>query len=318
MNPVILSLLDLAESESAQTIHASSHWQRYGREIVTERHDEELLLQASGFTAQSRARFHEKFLYGIERLSYANVTSRLASYPSAWRTAKQLAGELGTDLTGHERTSATAFAVLADHFSQCRIAPTTFAVIGDGDGFFGAMLLRCLSDKRIKLYAIDLPKMLVFQARLHQAAHPGISMSLLSPDDDGGQADVTFVHPKDIELIPGAIDCAINIVSMQEMNAFSIAAYFAFLRRRSGPGSRFYCVNRWQKKLPAGEVATFTEYPWQADDEVFIDEPCPYLRYFLDWNLQPRGPTLLGCRVPFVNFYDGLLWHRLARLASMA
>jgi hypothetical protein len=126
------------------------------------------------------------------------------------------------------------------------------------------------------------------------------------------------VHPKYIELVPDEIDCAISFVSMQEMNPFSIASYFAFLRRRSTPRSRFYCVSRLQKELPGGEISSFFDYPWRAEDEVFIDGPCPYLTYFFDQCTYASGPRLLGMRVPFINCWDGASWHRLARLAPLS
>lgn len=90
-------------------------------------------------------------------------------------------------------------------------------------------------------------------------------MSLLRRSESGG-ADVVFALPQDIEIISDQIDCAVNIASMQEMKPSSIQAYFAFLRKRSGPGSRFYCVNRLHKELPGGEVASFYDYPWRQDD----------------------------------------------------
>jgi hypothetical protein len=99
------------------------------------------------------------------------------------------------------------------------------------------------------------------------------------------------------------------------MNAFTIQAYFAFLRRRSTPRSRFYCVNRLHKQLPGGEVASFLEYPWQENDEVFLDERCPFYTHYLSPSMSPHGPRLFGLRVPFVNYFDGPHRHRLVRLA---
>ena len=113
------------------------------------------------------------------------------------------------------------------------------------------------------------------------------------------------------------VDCAINIASMQEMNEFSIASYFMFLRRSTTPSSRFYCVNRLRKDLPGGEVTSFKDYPWQEDDEVFIDGPCPYYAHFFGHPMLPKGPRVLGVRVPFVNYFDGIMMHRLARLAPL-
>jgi hypothetical protein len=315
VNQVIESLLQIAGEDPLPGAHTSSHWQRYGKGIKIERRGEKLVLSASGFTAQSRANLLGKLLYSAERLSYAKVTSRLKSHRFVWNEAKRLARDLRVDLPRHEWTSATALAVLLDHFGEYNLAPKTVALIGDGDGFLGALILRCLSGTNIRIYTIDLPTVLAFQAHTHETANPWVTMSLLSATDIDRQ--IIFVHPKDIELIRDRIDCAISFVSMQEMNAFSIASYFTFLRRRSGPRSRFYCVGRLRKEMPGSEIASFFDYPWRADDKVFIDEPPPYLTHFFDQHMYPNGPRLFGVRIPFVNYWDGRAWHRLAHLAPL-
>ena len=104
--------------------------------------------------------------------------------------------------------------------------------------------------------------------------------------------------------------------SMQEMNEFSIASYFSFLRRRSSPSSRFYCANRLWKQLPGGEIASFNDYPWQEDDEIFFDGPCPYYTHFFARYTLANGPRVLG-RVPFINYCDGIHMHRLVRLVAL-
>ena len=101
-------------------------------------------------------------------------------------------------------------------------------------------------------------------------------VSLTAPERWIDSEAVFFVAPQHAELIPEKIDCAFNIASMGEMSEFSISAYFTFLRRRSSMNSRFYCVNRSEKQLPGGEVTRFADYPWNEDDMVFIDGPCPY------------------------------------------
>ena len=99
------------------------------------------------------------------------------------------------------------------------------------------------------------------------------------------------------------------------MSCRSIVGCFTWLRRRSHAQSRLYCVNREEKALPGGEVRRFADYPWQPDDEVFLDGPCPYYTHYLSRSMRPRGPTLLGLRVPFINYFDGPMRHRLVRLA---
>lgn len=105
---------------------------------------------------------------------------------------------------------------------------------------------------------------------------------------------------------------------MQEMTRFSIETYFRFLRRRSQPQSRFYCVNRARKTLVGGEVNEFAAYPWRPEDEVFLDGPCPYYTHYLAPYTTACGPRILGLHLPCVNTFDGLHWHRLVRLAPEA
>lgn len=190
-----------------------------------------------------------------------------------WRSARALAAELQGDLTFPVFKAAAALAVLVDHFESHGLAPRTLAFIGCGSGFFGTLALRVIPDSRA--YFIDFPKMLLFQARSIERALPGAAMRFRGSDSDP-RVTATFVPSWEAESIDDRIDCAVNMASMQEMNVHSIGAHFDFLRRRSGPQSRFYCVNRECKKMLGGEVAAFSEYPWHPDDEIFIDTVCPY------------------------------------------
>jgi hypothetical protein len=194
VNPVITSLLQMAEKDPLPADHTSSHWRHYGQKIVVQRRGDELVLRESGFTAQSRTNLLGKLLYSAERLSYAKVTRRLKSYPVVWKEAKRLARDLRVDLTRHEWVCATALAVLTNHFKEHNIYPKTFALIGDGDGFLGALILRCLSSTNIKMYAVDLPIVLVFQARTHETSNPRATMSVLSAVDNDRQTDRHYIR----------------------------------------------------------------------------------------------------------------------------
>lgn len=315
MNSVIESLLQIVRTDPLPPAHTSSHWQRYGRETTVERRGDELVLRASGFEAIDPRGVRSRALHLVERLSYRSVTSRLRNYPSVWQAAKRLAFDLSGIPNFNVLKSACALAVLTDHWAAYGLSPKVFVLIGDGYGFLGALIRRHLPGTR--LYCVDLPKMLVFQARIHELADDGTSMSVLSKAG-GGLADIMFVLPQDVEMISEKVDCAINIASMQEMNPPNIAGYFTFLRRRSTPHSRFYCVNRRCKELPDGEIVRFYDYPWQGDDEVFIDGVCPYYTHFFAPYTLPNGPRIFGVRIPCVNYFDGVVMHRLARLAPVA
>lgn len=314
MNPVIESLLEVIEKDPYPAGYTSSYWQEYGAKNIVERGRVSPITQGYGIGEVSRPGVRGRALHVLERLSYWQLTAGLRHYLSVWHAAKGLAHDLSFGLTFDVWKYAVTLTVLADHWSMHGLSPRTFALIGDGYGFLGALIRRYLTGSR--MYCIDLPKTLVFQAKTHEMADRRASLSVLSTDGVGG-ADVVFVLPQDVERITDDIDCAINIASMQEMNEFSIMSYFSFLRRRSTPRSRFYCVNRLRKELPGGEVSAFNNYPWHSDDEIFIDGICPYYARFFGGHTLPNGPRLLGVRVPCINYFDGVHMHRLVRLAPL-
>lgn len=314
MHPVIDALLDVVERDPFPEGYTSSYWHEYGAKNTVGRQDGRLILQPYGIGTVERPGLRGRAMHWCERLSYWPLTARLRDYPSVWQTTKQLARDLSCGLTFDVWKFSVILWILVDHWRAHQLSPRTFAMIGDGHGFLGALIRRYLPG--VRLYCIDLPKTLVFQAHLHERAGRGATMAVLSTGSAPG-ADVTFVLPQDVERIAEPIDCAINIASMQEMNAATIRAYFAFLRRRSTPHSRFYCANRVEKVLPGGEMARFHEYPWHEDDDVFLDGPCPYYRHFLSPERARNGPTVFGRRVPLVNYFDGIHRHRLVRLAPL-
>ena len=312
MPPLLDALLEIVDSDPLPSGHTSSHWREYGRQTVVERRAGTLTLRASGFETVDRMSFRGRILHGLERLSYRSATAQLKPYTRIWGLARRLADDLSAHPNFYVLKSACALAVLVEHWDAHGISPRTFALIGDGYGFLGALIRRWLPDAR--LYCIDLPKTLVFQVRTHATADPGATTSLLSGSGPVRETEIVFVLPQAVEDITETIDCAINIASMGEMSDSSIRSYFTFLRRRSAAHSRFYCVNRLRKELPGGEVTDFHTYPWRSDDEIFIDGPCPYYRYFFSPSTRALGPRLFGVRVPYINYFDGVMMHRLVHL----
>ena len=315
MLSVVKSLCELIEASPPPDAHVSSHWRHHGAKITAQLDGEALCAQASGFDTVARPGAGGRLLHLAERWSYRAVTDRLASFPSVWRITRALLGTLGGGPDFHAFKSACVVATLSDHWQACGLRPRLIALIGDGDGLLGVLIRRTLPGAWV--YCIDLPKALAFQAWTHHLADPAAAMAVLA-DPSGArdtlERDIVFVPPQAIEAIPGPVDCAINVASMQEMTRFSIEGYFRFLRRRSGPRSRFYCVNRARKTLRDGEVNEFAAYPWQPEDEVFLDGPCPYYTHYVAPATTEHGPRVLGLRLPCINGFEGPVMHRLTRL----
>ena len=312
MDAVFDELLKQVEADPLPAGHTSVYWQQYGRGTVVERRGEALVLKPYGFESPARPSARVRAAHWVERLLYRPVTARYHSFSSIWCIAERLARDLSSDPKFHVFKAACALSVLSDYGARAAWRPTTLAVIGDGFGFLGALSRRVWPG--IRLYCVDLPKTLVFQARTHQTADPHARLAVRSGGESAAGADIVFITPPNVELVDEMIDCAISVASMQEMTTASIAGYFTFLRRRSTPRSRFYCVNRLDKELPGEERTRFYDYPWQADDEIFLDEPCPYYQHFIAPYTLCRGPRILGIRVPYLNYFDGVHLHRLVRL----
>lgn len=311
MSSIIESLRPIIEADPLPEAHTSSHWKLYGAQTQVEFRPEGVRLRGSGFHGIARPTLGGRALHAAEWWSYRAVRRGLRNFPSVWASALRLVHALGGGPGISTFTYAGALATLADHWQAHGLMPRTAAVIVDGACFLGALLRRLVPG--VRLYGIDLPKILIFQARTHEQADPRARLALLGTPG-WADADVVFTCPQDVERIPGPIDCAVNMVSMQEMTQHSIAAYFAFLRRRSAPASRFYCVNRAQKTLPDGEATRFDRYPWRQGDEVFLDGRCPYYTHFFAPYTLADGPRLLGRRVPGWNAFNEIR-HRLVRLA---
>ena len=97
------------------------------------------------------------------------------------------------------------------------------------------------------------------------------------------------------------ISLFINIASMQEMDMPVIQKYFEYMRT-STVESYFYCCNREEKTLFDGSVIRFSDYPWDEEERIIIDEPCPWYQQY---------PS--NCP-PFWHDFDGTHLHRLIKL----
>jgi hypothetical protein len=310
MHPVMESLLEEAARDPYPREHTSPYWRSEGEALSIRRNGEEIQLRGFGVGTAGPQGIAWGVLHALERASYRGTTARLRSYERTWTALRTLAQELSLPIAYDTWKSAVILAILADHWENQRLSPHTFAMIGDGCGILGALIRRVRPGGR--MFCIDLPKALVFQSHLHGRADPKAALSrALEPGR--GRADVVFALPQEIDSIAETIDCAINIASMQEMNDRSIRSYFQFLRKRSGPASHFYCVNRREKELPGGEISRLEDYPWTSNDRIFFSEPCPYYTHYFSRRLRPLGPRWLGVRIPFVNTFDGPMWHRLVQ-----
>ncbi len=198
--------------------------------------------------------------------------------------------------------------------AQIHSARPRVLMIGDGLGVLASLFRSVFAQSTLVL--VDIGKSLLFQAYYCQRAHPECSHLAVDVAEDWVNADFAYCPAEHLHLLDAVeFDVAVNIASMQEMNADSVSRYFVFLRSHLKSENLFYCCNREYKKMPGGEVAEFEKYPWQSGDRFLLDERCPWQQYYLSLRRASRGWNLLGLRAPFVNYYDGETRHRLAVLS---
>ena len=100
------------------------------------------------------------------------------------------------------------------------------------------------------------------------------------------------------------IDLAININSMQEMNHTDTDSYFDHLHTIANDRELFfYCCNREEKILPDGTCTKFFEYPWQDNDQIYVNELCPW------------GQLYYSFKPLFYHKFDGPIWHRFVKFS---
>ncbi|MCP4608404.1 MAG: putative sugar O-methyltransferase [Planctomycetes bacterium] len=192
-------------------------------------------------------------------------------------------------------------------------------IIGDGYGFLASLIKEIYPRSTILL--VDLGRILLFQAHYCGKAHANRSHFLMKEIEEFDQKELShdFVYCPAEHLGFAknlSFDLAINIASMQEMNQQSILGYFSFLRGHLNSDNLFYCCNREEKTMSGGEISRFLEYPWREKDIHLIDEYCHWYRYFLSLHRAQNGPEILKFRIPLVNYFDGLIRHRLTVLET--
>lgn len=97
------------------------------------------------------------------------------------------------------------------------------------------------------------------------------------------------------------IDLVLNIVSMGEMHPSFVSEYFRDIRRlyKTDKNLYFYCCKRLEKTMPDGSVTKFLEYPWEKEDQIIVDELCPWHKEY--YSFTP----------PFYKKFDGPIQHQI-------
>jgi len=294
--------------------YVSSHWKKMQETIsVVMEEDNTARLSGEGFS------YHPHLSYPSKMMSWLTILSYLLQLDDAKKLSRFI--RKGLWLSKRIKASFTydcfrqicTFSLLSRHTSGGNIV-----IIGDGFGYLSAFIKMMWPQS--KIYLIDMGKLLFFQAYHCREAFPNYSHQL-SIDSSGKtnpeaeSADFIFCPAEyTASLKAFKFDLAINVASMQEMNSHTIAEYFTFLRHTLKKDNIFYCCNRRKKIMPDGEISEFYKYPWTEGDRHLIDELCPWHLFFWGFPNSEKGPKLLGWKLPYINYFDGIHLHRMTVL----
>ena len=178
-------------------------------------------------------------------------------------------------------------------------------MIGDGFGYLGSFLKAI--DPGVEVTSVNLGRGLFFDVYYTLLAHPKARLGLVGEVASAPSAstDFFFLPAENYSVLSQMPqDLVLNVASMQEMNISVVRSYMNYIRpKQASENVLFYCCNRREKKLPAGEIVRFADYGWLEADKGFFEEPCPWYQKF------PSG--ILGRYLPF----DGEILHRFVSLA---
>lgn len=249
---------------------------------------------------------------------YRRIGAGYAAFGEIDRLAAQITArqDRAYDLDVLRQSLTLAF--LKHHAPQAVSGNATVAVIGDGFASMTSLLVGSRSARRVilvnltKTLLVDLWYLRSWLGEAEFASQVG-----LVTDPGGLDAGLAARGPRVVaieaanhELLRRCpLDLAINVASMQEMNPAVIEEYFTDLRAAGAGHARalaFYCCNRVEKWLPDGTITRFESYPWRAEDDILVDELCPWHQRHYRF------------RPPFYRPFDGPTRHRLVLLSPVA
>lgn len=299
---LITTLLDRYYATAADEAGASSHWRHYAKQFEVTRDAGTLVdLKGVGFGNASWGSWLHRAADAASIALHIARLPRRGAHVRGYRRLARVCRAMGVAPTFDAFRQLCTLELL-EH-STGSADGRRFVIIGDGHGILAALIKDRWPGASITL--IDLGRTLLFQAVNCQRAYPRARHALAGTAEAAGRVDFLYCPADRLDSLEShSFDIAINVASMQEMTPETVAAYFAFLRRRLAADNVFYCCNRERKQLPGGEVSAFLEYPWRGDDRILLDEPCPWHQFYL-------AP---GARV--LRRYDGVHRHRLAALAT--
>lgn len=209
---------------------------------------------------------------------YRRMGRGFTTFGDCQRLGRVIAGRQGRQFTHDMIRQALALALIRQHVDlsdpdECNL------VIGDGYGVMASLLMLGVPHRRC--IAVNLTKPLLLDLAYIKRAVPGTRFALVADEVELRDALATdglgliAVQADNSSILAQApLGLAVNVVSMQEMGAHTIAGYFRALRANKARETAFYCCNKLRKKT--GDGIGFNDYPWLSGDKILVDATCPW------------------------------------------
>jgi len=305
--------IEISKKDSGE----SSHWQRYHSDFRFKGDGFEGLKGFGGNVTPYRGL--RKLLHSLFESRFRKKGKQLPQFNRIDKLANEMTSKQNRAYGLDVLRQSLTLAYLMDDSSMNKLPKnTTACVIGDGFASMTALMLASGFANRVIL--VNLTKTLMvdlWYLKLWMGEESfGLSVDVVTNIDSlaralekpfkktNGICSVIAIQAENHALIRECpVDIAVNIVSMQEMDPPIIAEYFEDLRIvASNRKLFFYCCNRERKELPDGTITRFADYPWADNDQIIVDELCPWHQQYYS-----KHP-------PFYHSYDGPIRHRLVKL----
>ena len=291
----------------------SSHWRKYHSAFEFSG-DGFHGLQGFGGTG---ARWHNLF-HRILQHPFRKMGERFTQFKNVDKTANKITGLQGRAYDIDVLRQTLTVALLKETIPAVLNSSSMGCVIGDGFASTTSILIETHSAECVVV--VNLTKTLLvdlwflkrlmgdnnFDSQVRLVTDEKSLIKLLEEQSSTiSKVKIIAIQAKDQNLIKTCpINYAINIASMQEMDPPVINEYFKDLRSTAVNNEiYFYCANREEKTLPGGTLTRFNDYPWSKEDEIKVDELCPW--HQLTYSYKP----------PFYRPFDGPIRHRLVKLS---
>lgn len=294
---------------------ASSHWKFYHSDFS---YNEGQMKGIQGFGG-NRLPYGglRKWIHQFLQKPYRNMASDFGSFEKVDQCANIITNKQNRAYDLDVLRQSITLSFLKNKCPNQLNGQSTVWVIGDGFASMTSLILANRFAKRVVL--VNLTKTLLvdlYYLRLWLGEKKFDKMvklhTLTSSEDDISKEDnsedfeIIAIQASDYNLLEKYnADLVINIASMQEMNPEYIAKYFSEIRKaKKSNDVLFYCCNRVEKVLPDGTLTRIGEYPWLPEDDILVNELCPWHQKYYEFS------------IPMYKKYDGPIQHRLVKMTN--